>query len=149
MKISELEGIELDRRVAMAEGWEFVRGDRGHVGFDLYKREGSGYQTLSELDFSDDWALGGPIIERDQIFLDPPRDVHKANIRPDGRISGVWETYESWHATVSSRTRRWSQGPDDAANMVGGRVGRGEGSKPLIAAMRAYLASKFGEEVPD
>ena len=42
---------------------------------------------------------------------------------------------KGWHA----RVEKWAEG----------KTYHGHGPTPLIAAMRAYCASKFGEEVPD
>ncbi len=69
------------------------------------------------------------------------------NLDAEGNPKGVWTSFETWHATVSARTRRWNKGPNDPAMLVGGRVGRGEGPTPLIAAMRAYVESVFGDEI--
>lgn len=161
---SALEGAALDYAVALAEGYKFGAPRAGADGFHLFPLHKPGWETLGAVGytrangfsenvprFSTDWAAGGPIIERDQIFLDPPHEVHQANLRPDGSISGVWRSMETWHATVSARTRTWSKGPDDAALMAGGRVGRGEGATALVACMRAYVQSKFGElvEIPE
>lgn len=126
-KISELEGALLDAAVAKGEGLRIV--------------------ALNPPAFSSCWAVGGPIIDRDHIFLEPPHTVHALNYSKDGKPRGVWSSYETWHATVSARTRTWNTGPDDPALLVGGRVGRGEDPTALVAAMRAYVASKFGEYV--
>lgn len=165
MKVSELTGALLDYWVARAENLQ--------VDFRTSRHRPTEYRPPNDEDRpvvayvtehgwaaypegfpqvyapSTAWANGGPIIERDQIFLDAPHTVHRDNYNPDGTLKGVWETYESWHATVSARTRTWSTGPDDPALIAGGRVGRGEGPTPLIAAMRAKVASHYGDEVPD
>jgi hypothetical protein len=65
---------------------------------------------------STDWACGGPIIEREQIQIDP-LTRHR---EPGDWSAQVWLPYR-----------------------------RAQGETPLIAAMRAYVASKFGNEVPD
>lgn len=96
------------------------------------------------LRYSTDWAKGGPLIEKWQIFIDPPHDVHRANYEENtGKVKGCWQTYESWHATVSARvcTRPSKLGPG-----FPGTVGRGEGATTLIAAMRAIVISILGEK---
>ena len=128
-KVAELEGDDLDAVVAKAEGWAFTDPE-----------------TITTYP-SRDWSIGGPIIEREQIFIEPPHDVHALNLDAEGNPKGVWTSFETWHATVSARTRRWNKGPNDPATLVGGRVGRGEGPTPLIAAMRAYVESVFGDEI--
>ena len=70
--------------------------------------------------FSSDWASGGPIIERNLIAIEWKVDVVGKAV--------------TWAAAMmrNDSTRLTATGPT-----------------PLIAAMRAFVASKFGEEVPD
>jgi hypothetical protein len=68
---------------------------------------------------STDWGDGGPIIERERIEVSP------------------WPG-PGWQA--------WVRPEYDYGDMVK-NAGEGAGPTPLIAAMRAYVASKFGEEV--
>lgn len=90
------------------------------------------------------WSQGGPLIESNQVFLDPPHDMRRANYdEKTGKVKGCWETYESWHATVSARVRTL---PPKIEGFPG-RVGRGEGETALIAACRAIVTSVFGDEV--
>ena len=60
----------------------------------------------------EDWSQGGPIIEREHIWL------------AEG-IDGMWR--------ATMKPHFWDRASD--------------GPTPLIAAMRAFVASKFGEEV--
>jgi hypothetical protein len=120
-KTSELEGAFLDAAVAMAERFPnmaLVVGD-GAPPFPRYqwrKRLGSGNPPRSIPSFSSDWAIGGPIIERERIIFDDP----------------TWfDEGAGWFAHVAGRTR----------------VTYGNGQTMLIAAMRAYVDSKFGDEV--
>lgn len=69
---------------------------------------------------STDWAQGGPIIEREGISL----------LQIGQGDSGV-----KWSANFET----WYEDRDDPWT----------GPTPLIAAMRAFVASKYGEEVPD
>jgi hypothetical protein len=68
-----------------------------------------------------DWRIGGPIIERDRITL----KCHE----------------NGWHALVDTD---WSMSSDEVPLNW---KGDGEGDTPLLAAMRAYVASKFGDEI--
>jgi hypothetical protein len=68
--------------------------------------------------YSTDWQFGGPVIEREGIELWPD----SANDIKDSE-PGVWFAH-AWQAEKEF-----------------------DGPTPLIAAMRAYVASKFGEEV--
>lgn len=70
---------------------------------------------------STDWNQGGPIIERDGIC--------------------VFSYTDCWGAICAPGREDWidvHRGDEDA-----------RGPTPLIAAMRAYIASVYGEEVPD
>ena len=69
--------------------------------------------------YSTDWAQGGPIIEEKEI-----------GIRRNAPCS---------------RGREWEASPSITAKGAGGRWGYGP--TPLIAAMRAYVTSKLGDEV--
>lgn len=76
--------------------------------------------------YSTDWSHGGPIIEREQIATWPAGN-------------------EGWRALHPKNL--------DGAYLYGGVIDAGSfdgtgGPTPLIAAMRAYVASKFGDEVP-
>lgn len=136
MNVSELEGAELDYWVARANGqtdfghevacWEErnLPGGDGWSGF-VCPRCGTAadkyYQTpFCVTRYSSDWAVGGPIIERERIMIYPDGDEWDAYHRP------VWG-YDGPESDVCI----------DAA------------PTPLIAAMRCYIASKFGETVPD
>lgn len=144
-KISELEGALLDAAVAKGEGWTKDAEDSTAWWKDGKvvciseggAARGYGYRPSS------DWAVGGPIIDRDHIFLQPPSSEHHC-----GGSSPGWKQFNFWRATVSAATRVWYK-PGDASNILAkhGRVGRGEGPTALVAAMRAYVASKFGEYV--
>jgi hypothetical protein len=83
--------------------------------------------------FSTDWAHGGPIIEREQIHLSPPTDrVHR-----NGGPNAGWGESGVWMATT------WRKGAS------GRRPCAWDEKSPLVAAMRCYVISKFGDEVPD
>lgn len=102
MKVSELEGAELDYWVAKADGWE----DSRQVWEN--RRRWQGPFRPSSL-----WADGGPIIERERIAL-------------------LLDYGPQWYGQIiHNRDRHWGCC----------------GPTPLIAAMRAFVASKFGNEV--
>ena len=99
-KIAELEGGLLDAAVAKAEGlhpFNHERGGQCWIG---------GSSTVYEP--SIEWAVGGPIIERERIDL-----IRLRNQSPMASVRAVI-----------------AYGPT-----------------PLIAAMRAYATSKFGNEI--
>lgn len=142
MKVSELIGAELDCWVARAEGWVFFWSKHNY--WSVTKPNGASYSACNDWvpydpdtgaknekphpseamqDFypSSDWEQGGPIIERERIWLDP--------VEAGGTFRGERQTEAGWLA------RAW------------GHVYNERGPTPLIAAMRAYVASKFGDEV--
>ncbi|NBS70412.1 DUF2591 domain-containing protein [bacterium] len=81
------------------------------VGLNLY------VARLQRFSPSTNWAQGGPIIEREGIYINCLR-------QPDYYRSAVWEAWPY------ASTKFIQQGPT-----------------PLVAAMRCYVASKLGEEI--
>lgn len=121
MKVSELSGALLDLWVARAEGLPLsCDWDQGE-----YILVGTGAGDLIEFSPSSNWSEGGPIIERERVHLEP---------FPGG------EEYPEWMAFEQSDG--WGEPVEDSPR-------RQYGETALEAAMRAYVASKFGEEVPD
>lgn len=131
-KVSELEGALLDAAVAKAEGRTFTLEGYGALAH-LAPRTWAEGTTLDEsrgdcwavFEPSSAWADGGPIIERERIataFL-----------------------FGEWHGFISS-----DGGPYDCASSLIEATdsdAQGAGATPLIAAMRAYVASKLGDEI--
>lgn len=125
-----LEGDALDEAVALHLGWHTYPDDvEGKLNwYDANKKWKCNKSAFKP---SSDWASGGPIIESNQIFLSPPRNLHIY-----GGPNHGWHDYP-WQATVSSRVRFYK---NEAGHEC---VGRGQADKPLVAAMRAFVAS-FG-----
>lgn len=143
IKTSELIGAALDWAVAKAEGVAVVTDPNSPSCRQMVEDAEAinGWYCYSP---STDWSQGGPPIESNQVFLDPPHDMHRANYdEKTGKVKGCWETYESWHATVSARVRTL---PPKIEGFPG-RVGRGEGETALIATCRAIVTSVFGDEI--
>ncbi|WP_429941830.1 phage protein NinX family protein [Achromobacter xylosoxidans] len=121
MKVSDLEGAELDAWVAKAHGmvsmgYPIAKGKPLTQFWGYDKREGvhAGPRVaVAKFRPSTDWSWGGPIIDSERISI---------QYSPGG--------YLIWHAHILGGASRF-------------------GSTPLIAAMRAYVASKYGEEVPN
>lgn len=138
IKVSELEGAKLDYWVARAaghilndslrDGWQEVRTNDGaqyFLGFlpsDPDDKNLYPYETFYSP--STNWLQGGPIIERERICVRGPGPMGGPN--PD---------------------RYWTAYIDTGSYAGGGHNGRGR--TPLIAAMRCYVSSKFGEEVEE
>ena len=75
---------------------------------------------------STDWSQGGPIIEREELSVEP--------LYTSGGLD-CWQAY--------GHNLRY----DDHGNYINGSDNRRYGPTPLIAAMRCYVASKLGDEV--
>ena len=113
MKTNELIGPALDWAVAQCEGK--VVGMFGDV---LRIREFDGTPVFGvEYSPSTDWALGGPIIEREGTFR---------------IIAPRYKGASDYVARLPKDVNDWFEG---------------YGPTPLVAAMRAYVASKLGDEV--
>lgn len=98
MKVSELEGADLDYWVAIAIGMKNY----------IYPGTGRRYSPSS------DWSQGGPIIERERMSI---RSVTPMDT-------------QVWYVELGLNCFAY-------------------GETMLIAAMRCYVASKFGEEVSE
>lgn len=135
-KVSELEGVLLDAAVAMAEGMQFriqevmssdfrSRRDMCCVAKHQERaRRLDDFKTIFQP--SSAWNDAGPIIERERI--------------------AVWAYGNGWAAAHpvcgdSAHYYDTNHGIIDASPLAP------DGQTPLIAAMRAYVASKFGETV--
>lgn len=119
MKTAELIGADLDYWVAKAEGLPVHPGPgRYVVAAPIAQR------WAHEFSFSTDWRAGGPIIEREKIATWPNENNGWIAMHPT--CSGGYIS----HGTIEAH--EWSGY---------------KGATPLIAAMRAYVASCFGDEV--
>lgn len=112
MKTSELIGAVLDWAVAKCEEVKIGQPEGRTFAFEWSLMHDAG-----DMNYSTDWAQGGPIIERERIAVEFVRrdEVDSALL--------VWSA------------NKYGTGYDE------------EGFTPLIAAMRCYVASKLGDEV--
>jgi hypothetical protein len=117
MKTSELTGAALDWAVALIEHPEWK--EQGFL--EVFPHDLSFEDGASHITYtpSTDWSQGGPIIEREGISI--------CNL--EANSSGV----EGWTASMGEL---WSPQDDGLVSAT-----------PLIAAMRAFVASKLGDEV--
>lgn len=130
MKVSELTGAELDYWVAKAEALAFPESVKCAVvsldGICRINYVNSRVPCESHPGYlfnpSSNWAKGGPIIERENIHLRAPGDASK----PSGEVV---LSIDCWYARKTGEAGSCIQ----------------SGPTPLIAAMRAYVASKFGD----
>ena len=116
MKTSELTGAALDWAVAKCMGHRVAENYGSYIRIYLPDPKQAGY-TLAFCP-STDWAVGGPIIEREGIEL---------------RYWGLHSV--PWKASIDG---------DTDAGVV---LYEEHGTTPLIAAMRCYVASKLGDEI--
>jgi hypothetical protein len=121
LKTSELQEETLDRAVAKCKGIELSNGCYNRLLVD--GRMSAGQKMLAPYNPSTDWALAGPIIEREKLCI-------------TASVEGDWTAF----CVSDEMDMQWiCRGPT-----------------PLVAAMRCYVASKFGDdlvlfkvEVPD
>lgn len=130
MKVSELEGIELDCWVAEAEGWQDIGKHvncencsnniciESHTEFTTHGLPPDDPQRQPIPEYSTNWHDGGPLIEKYDIDLIVAADKDKPN-RVEAEIFGEDEIYTQY------------------------------GDTALIAVCRCVVASKFGDEVKD
>lgn len=124
IKTAELTGALLDQAVATAEGWSRADDDpsaweapAGHPSWPCTSITERGIMHGYGYHPAHNWAHGGPIIERSRIYVGPRVD-----------LPGRWDAHID---TVFGGTHHHA----------------GFGPTPLIAAMRAFVASKVGDEV--
>lgn len=126
IKTSELTGAALDWAVAEAEGLKIAVWYVKTIAVLSH-----GVPRFVPFAPSRDWSQGGPIVEREGIYL--------RAIRKEGhKLNGTWLAQPSDTNTGSMvqwvRRNYW---PNHYWS----------GPTPLIAAMRCYVASKLGDEV--
>lgn len=90
------------------------------IGLDKYVAKALGVEQGAA--YSTDWLHGGPIIEREKIEI-----LYFGSYGNEG---------EPWEAQGGGDSHYIDQYPGDAIS----------GPTPLVAAMRYYVSSKFGEE---
>jgi hypothetical protein len=116
IKTSELSGTALDWAVAKAEGRT-----------DIQAHPDGEISGQDEFEYETDWALAGPIIEREDIsFRKYHNEKSKAHGRYYARLCRESGTMVCWDKTTGCQQT---------------------GPTPLIAAMRCYVASKLGAEI--
>ena len=122
VKTKDLTGISLDYAVALASGATELRNDDIRWFFTLHGDTyvlSNGWGGMSYQP-SDNWVIGGPIIEQECIKL----AAYEAS-------SEVPKNPAYWEAVICTRWATYRQ----------------TGPTPLIAAMRCLCASKLGAEI--
>jgi hypothetical protein len=130
MKTSELTGALLNYWVARAEGYQFI-----DIPPDANGENAS--RVLAPPDLLESGWTPAPTGKYGHIIPDWSTSwVHGGPIIERERIATEW-FYGEWAAHMGPRPMALTVGQYSAA------------PTPLIAAMRAYVASKFGDEVPN
>lgn len=123
VKTADLAGEALGWAVGKAEGLEVYLEPPGYNGvpWRVFARyQGEATVHAKRYNPWEDWALGGPLIDR----IDP-QEQRFPKVLGGGRSAEVWIDLDDGDA----------------------RVGLGRGENRLIAAARAYVAAKLGEFV--
>lgn len=120
--VGELEGALLDAAVAKATS-------------DNWRTFGKYRADMDHAPYSSEWWAGGPIIEREKIGVF--HDILASFTGSDPWLAGFKITAEDGYV--------YNEDTRDSATISMDFGSRGKTA--LIAAMRAYVASKFGEEV--
>lgn len=150
MFVKNLTGALLDYWVAKAVGVSPLALDRQpgspyeiheiigiNTGIDNTTEGNDHYGRSVEYRPSERWDQGGPIIERERItVIDDFVDIE-----PSGLFNPELCRTQAWRALHGHK--------DCSHNFEYGADIEQYGETYLIAAMRAYVASKYGDEVPD
>lgn len=144
VKTAELICVQLDYAVAMSVE-NPVKVIRGEV--CSMHEEGNEWMPYAYFNPSTDWGVCGAFIEKFQIFIEPPHEIHKSMVDSNGKPKGCWESFDTWHTTISTRVAEKPKKHLWADFSLPGGPYRGEGETPQIAICRAVVASKLGDEV--
>lgn len=124
MKTSELTGALLDYWVAKIADYPNTR----IISYEMYGEPRTACMVgLAPYRPSSSWEEAGPIIEREKLATGP---YDMANAFPVIACGNPGMAFRAYYVIDCYRTSQY-------------------GPTPIIAAMRAYVASKFGDEVPD
>jgi hypothetical protein len=136
MKVSELMGAALDQWVARAEGHCVKPRFRAEANAEVMVII-DGHVTRGVPHYSTNWGEGGPIIEKAAIGWRSAsgEGIHVGAHKGLSSVDG--QPWEAWFC---------DDGPE-GGNVVHQHVQTGR--TMLEACMRAYVASKYGEEVPE
>lgn len=129
-KVCELQGDDLDYWVAQALGYT-VDGTAECYGYIRWRTPENEVLCYAFCP-STSWTQAGSIIQGENISLSPPTSMVHRHGGPNAGWgpSGMWSAC-TWHTGANGRRSfAWHE------------------TDPLVAVMRAFVASKFGDEVP-
>lgn len=101
VKTSKLTGHALDWAVAKCEGYEIVRMRGNEITF--LDRTEDGALSEKHINYSTDWAQGGPIIEREKIELEYGGFEWWARIKADEDFEGATPLIAAMRCYVASK----------------------------------------------
>ena len=127
-KISELDGAALDEAVERCEPTRSMSTTDG----------GKTWKPFPAPRYSRDWAAAGRIIERERISV---------YFQEYGDVYGRWREEPMWIAGTKFELESSPVYDSGGGYPSVAFEHSAAGPTPLIAAMRAYVASKFGEEI--
>jgi len=137
MKISELTGAQLDYWVARAdESWKWA-----HRLFATMTLDPT-FASVELCTYSNGMQEcvllpNNPMRQEPQVFTPSTEWAHGGLI------------IERWKINITTKSNPDMGGNDWIASFSGRHANRGYGPTPLVAAMRAKVASRYGDEVPD
>lgn len=136
IKTSELTGPALDWAVALAHGAHTVvhpsNGDMlPRLSWPPTPTMSTRTMTRSAPEYSRDWLIAGPVIEREGILL-------RAIRKPGHNLDFQW--LAMYDGTNTGTMVQWVKRTDWERHYW-------QGPTPLIAAMRCFVASRLGDEV--
>jgi len=124
LKVSELDGASLDAAVARCEGYlppVMYSPNEGEPAALWMPHPTLPHFRVEDWHPSTQWAQGGPIIERERISVETDR-----MLRPEAPVT--------WVAFIWDDPKHYTS--------LGAPT-------PLIAAMRLYVMTKYGEELDE
>ena len=136
VKTADLAGEALGWAVGIAEGLELhlepPHYGNGWLVFSIYRGEVT--ERCKRWNPWEDWALGGPLIEKYKVSLSPPTSAVHRNFGYMDKRNGYYES-GFWGSTIFGRERKHR------------RTAFNHPDNPLIVAMQAIAQFELGDTV--
>lgn len=127
-RVADLAGADLDAWVARALGWQLFYMEPGQLWLTLFEKPGGGEGPI------------GSIESGAEIFDD---------FKPSTKWQDGGPLIEKYRIDLGAPTESGTFAGIWMANTEWGHINGWQGPTPLIAAMRALVASVYGDTVPD
>lgn len=136
VRVSNLSGEALGWAVGKAEGLDLILEppQYGSPWRVFARYQGQATERTKRYNPWEDWALGGPLIEKCKVSLSPPTSTVHRNFGYMDKRNGHYES-GIWGSTIFGKDRKHR------------RTAFHHPSSPLIVAMRAIAQFEFGETV--